>query len=171
MLSPKPVQCAADLALFGLILFGLILFGCMLFGFIVLDLTLCGRPLGELRWGGPALPGEGEVPKEDRPPNPEWLPSSGKAKTLDLSISVAVDNRVRDTNNNIAIFFKDFEPFSTNRKFDGSICLEQSIKNFSILDSDLALFCPYISFKTCLLKTDWNTKFKYIKYNYDKDGL
>jgi hypothetical protein len=85
--------------------------------------------------------------------------------------SIAVDNRVRDTNNNIAIFFKDFEPFSTNRKFDGSRCLEQSIKNFSILDSDLALFCPYISFKTFLLKTDWNTKFKYIKYNYDKDGL
>src|SRR6476659_2948618 len=96
MLSPKPVQCAADLALFG---------------FIVLDLTLCGRPLGELRWGGPALPGEGEVPKEGRPPNPEWLHSSGKAQNLDLSISVAVDNRVRDTNNNIAIFFKILNRF------------------------------------------------------------
>ena len=72
----------------------------ILFESIVLGLTLCGRPLAELRWGGPALPGEGGLPKEcrppgegglskeGRPPNPGWPPPSGRAKTLDLSITV-----------------------------------------------------------------------------------
>jgi hypothetical protein len=114
----------------------------ILFESIVLGLTLCGRPLAELRWGGPDLSGEGGLPKEGRPPNPGWPPPSGRAKTLDLSINVADDNRVRDTNNRIVIFFKDPEPFSTNGKFEGSIGTESSVKNFSTLYLDLALFCP-----------------------------
>jgi hypothetical protein len=82
------------------------------------------------------LPGEGKLPKDGEPLNPEWPIPTGKAKTLDLSTNIAADSRVKDTNNRIEIFFKERESFLMIGKFEELLNLECESRKNCLLKSD-----------------------------------